>query len=137
VAAFLVVTEVEDWSSIGPSYSVDEALPLRPNNGLFYYTLHHYLIERKFRLVNDGMTNFPITPKVKALHRFKVKMGFEACPVHRAFLVNPLLRPVVNRASWRLVNGLVRLFPRNPILRKAEFALGVALGIGSTIAMSM
>jgi hypothetical protein len=128
LAAFLVVTEVEDWVSIGPSYSVDEALPLRPNNGLFSYTLHHYLVERKFRLVNDGMANFPITPKVEALHRFKVKMGFEACPVHRAFLVNPLLRPVVNRVSWRLVKGLVRLFPRNAILRKAEFALGVASG---------
>jgi hypothetical protein len=128
LAAFLVVTEVEDWVSIGPSYSVDEALPLRPNNGLFSYTLHHYLVERKFRLVNDGMANFPITPKVEALHRFKVKMGFEALPVHRAFLVNPLLRPVVNRVSWRLVKGLVRLFPRNAILRKAEFALGVASG---------
>jgi hypothetical protein len=131
LAAFLVVTEVEDWASLGSSYSVDEALSFRPNNGLFYYTLHHYLVERKFRLVNDGMTNFPITPKVEELHRFKVKMGFEACPVHRAFVVNPLLRPLVNRVSWRLANGLLRLFPSNPIVRKAEFALAVALGIGS------
>ena len=126
LAAFLVVTEVEDWLSIGPGYSADEFLTFRPNNGLFYYVLHHYLVERKFRLVNDGMTDFPITPKVETLHRFKVKMGFEACEVHRAFLVNPLLRPLVNRASWRLANRLAALFPSNGLLRKAEFALGVA-----------
>jgi hypothetical protein len=131
LAAFLVVTEVEDWASIEPSYSVDEVLPLRPNNGLFYYALYHYLVEKKLRLVNDGMTNFPITPKVETLHRFKVKMGFEACKVHRAFIINPLLRPLVNRVSWRLANSLTMLFPRNSTLRKAEFALGVASGVGS------
>lgn len=134
LAGFLAVTEVEDWASIGLGYSLDEFLPLRPNNGLFYYTLYHYLVERKFRLVDDGLSNFPITPDVETLHKFKVKMGFEPCPVHRAFLVNPLLKPVVNRVSWRLANGLTRLFPHNSILRKAEFALEVASGVASSYA---
>jgi hypothetical protein len=129
LAAFLVVTEANDWATIGANYSVNEALPLRPHNGLLYHAVHHYLFKKKLQLVDHGWSNFPITPKVESLHRFKVKMGFEAVPVQRVFFVNPLLEPIVNDVSWRLANGLLKLWPDNPMLKKAEVALRVALRI--------
>jgi hypothetical protein len=56
-------------------------------------------------------------------------MGFEALPVHRAFVVNPLLRPLVNRASWYLTKGLLRISPQHALLKKAEGALRLALEV--------
>jgi hypothetical protein len=126
LAAYLLVTEVDDWVSIG-GYSANEFLPLRPNNGLIYYVLHHYLIERKFRVVDYGLSSIQADSKVEGLHKFKLKMGFESVAVHRAFVVNPLLRPLANRVSWRLVNGMLKLSPQHPILKKAEGALRMAL----------
>ena len=126
LAAFLLVTEVDDWVSIG-GYSANEFLPLRPNNGLIYYAVHHYLVEKKFRVVNYGLSSVQAVSNAEGLNRFKLKMGFELVPVHRAFVFNPLLRPFVNRASWKLVSGMIKLSPRHPLLKKAEGALRMAL----------
>jgi hypothetical protein len=126
LAAFLVVTEVDDWVSIG-GYSANEFLPLRPNNGLIYFAVHHYLVERKFRVVDYGLSSIQANSKAEGLHKFKLKMGFEPVPVHRAFVVNPLLRPLVNRFSWRLLNELLKLSPQQPLLKKAEGAMRMAL----------
>jgi hypothetical protein len=126
LASFLVVTEVDDWVSIG-GYSANEFLPLRPNNALIYYVVHYYLVERKFRVVDYGLSSVQADSKAEGLHRFKLKMGFESVPVHRAFVINPLLRPLANRVSWRLINGILKLSPQNPVLKKAEGALRMAL----------
>lgn len=126
LAAFLMVTEVDDWVSIG-GYSANEFLPLRPNNGLIYYVLHHYLIERKFRVVDYGLSSIQADSKAEGLHKFKLKMGFEPVAVHRAFVVTPLLRPLINRVSWRLVNGMLKLSPQHPLLKKAEGALRMVM----------
>lgn len=126
LAAFLAVAEVDDWATIGPIYAMDEFLSSRPNNGLHHFVLQHYLVERKFRLVDHGLSNFPITPKVESLHRFKVKIGFKAVPIYRAFLLHPLLQPVVNRVSWKITNALARVWPHNSLFRKAEIVLRMA-----------
>jgi hypothetical protein len=123
LAAFMVLTEVDDWVTIRPGFSADEFLPLRPNNGLLHYLLHHYLTEENFRYVDHGLRNCAVTPKVETLHKFKIKMGFSARPVTRVFVVNPLLRPFINRASWRLANRIVTAAPRNPLLEKLELVL--------------
>jgi hypothetical protein len=126
LAAFLLVTEVDDWVVIG-GYSANEFLPLRPNNGIIYYALHHYLVEKRFRIVSYGLSSIQAISNADGLHKFKLKMGFEPTPVHRTFVVNPLLRPFVNRVSWRLVNGMLKLSPQHAMLKKAEGALRLAL----------
>jgi hypothetical protein len=127
LAAFLVITEVDDWASIGSGYAVTELLSLRPNNGLLFRVLQHYLVEKKYRLVDHGLSNFPFSAKMETLHRFKEKMGFKAHPVHRGFVMDSLLRPLVNRLSWRLANGLQKLSPRNPWFERMELVLRMAL----------
>ncbi|HZU44104.1 MAG TPA: hypothetical protein VE994_15620 [Terriglobales bacterium] len=126
LAAFLLVTEVEDWVSIG-GYSANEFLPLRPNNALVYHAVHYYLVEKKFRVVDYGLSSIQADSKAEGLHKFKLKMGFEPVPVHRAFVVNPLLKPLVNRISLRFAQGMLRVSPKNPVLKKAEGALRLAL----------
>ena len=126
LAAFLLITEVDNWVAIG-GYSANEFLPLRPNNALVYYTLHHYLVERKLSVVSYGLSSLQSVSKAEGLHQFKLKMGFSSIPVHRTIALNPLIRPVVNRVSWKVINGLLKLSPRHPMLKKAEGALRVAL----------
>jgi hypothetical protein len=126
LAAFLLVTEVDDWVSIS-GYSANEFLPLRPNNGLIHYVLHHHLVEKNFRVVDYGLSSIQADSKAEGLHKFKLKVGFESVPVHRAFVVHPLLRPFVNSISWKLTNRMLKLSPQHPLLKKAEGALRMAL----------
>jgi len=126
LAAFLMVVEVDDWVSIG-SFSADEFLPLRPNNGLLYFAVRHYLCERKMRVVSYGLSSLQTRSNAEGLHVFKVNMGFDAMPIRRGLVVNPLLRPLVNGASWVLVKSLLRLSRNHPLLRKAEGAMRMAL----------
>lgn len=126
LAAFLCITEVDRWVSIG-GYSASEFLPLRPNNALIFHCVHHYLVEKKCRVVDYGLRSIQAVSNAEGLHKFKLKMGFESLPVHRAFVVNPLLKPLVNRFSWTLVNSMLKLSPNHPMLKKAEGALKGAL----------
>ena len=126
LAAFFLVTEVDNWVAIG-GYSANEFLPLRPNNALVYYALHHYLVEKKYSVVSYGLSSLQAVSRAEGLHQFKLKMGFNSIPVHRTIALNPLIRPVVNRLSWKVINGLLKLSPRHPMLKKAEGALRVAL----------
>jgi hypothetical protein len=126
LAGFLLLTEVDDWVSIG-GYSSDELLHLRPNNALIYWAARHYLVERKFRVVDYGLSSVQAVSRAEGLNSFKVKMGFQSAPIHRAFVLNPLLRPFANRFSWRLLNGMLRYSPGHPLLKKAEGALRLAV----------
>jgi hypothetical protein len=54
------------------------------------------------------------------LHHFKLKVGFEALPVHRAFVPHPLLRPLVGQASLEAMRFLLRRQPGNRWLKKAS-----------------
>jgi hypothetical protein len=126
LAAFLVLRAVDDWVSIG-GYSANEFLPLRPNNALIYHVTHDYLVQKKFRVVDYGLSSIQAVSHAEGLNSFKVKMGFPSTPVHRAFVLNPLLRPFANRFSWGLVNRMLRFSPQHPLLKKAEGALRLTL----------
>ncbi len=126
LAAFLMVTEVDDWISIG-AYSANEFLSLRPNNALIYFVLQHYLVEKGIRVATYGLSSVQASSSAEGLNRFKLKMGFESIPVHRVFIINPLFRPLVNRFSWKLAKEMLRFSPKHPLLKKAEGALRTAL----------
>lgn len=130
LAAFMIITEVEDWVSIG-GYSANEFLPLCPNNALLHFILDHYLVLKKLSTVNYGFSSIQSVSNSEGLHKFKVKMGFEPVQVHRVFVINPILRPFLNRVSWVLVNGMRMISPRNSALKKAEGVLRTALQLGA------
>lgn len=127
LAAFLQLTKVDDWASIG-GYSADEFLPLRPNNALVFYAVRHCFEHEQVRVVDYGFSSLQTASKADGLHRFKLKMGFEAIPVHRVFVVHPLLRPFVNRLSSAVLRQVLKLSSQNRVLQKAEGALRLTLG---------
>jgi hypothetical protein len=132
LAAFLSIVEVDDWVEIG-CFSMDALLQYRPNDTLMYTALSHYLVERKCRLVSYGLSSIQAESNAMGLHRFKTKVGFEARPVHRAFVAHPLLRPLVNRATLWTVNAALRLRPADRRLKKAGGVLACMLGDTSAL----
>jgi hypothetical protein len=126
MAAFCGGLEVEDWASIG-GWSADAFLSLRPNDALIYFVSYHYLVKSGVQALSYGLSSVQTSSNASGLHQFKVKMGFEAIPVRRTFILNPLVRPIINRTSWKVTNSLHRLWPGNVMLKKAEGALRMAI----------
>jgi len=132
LAAFLTITEVDDWVELG-NYSMDALRQFRPNHALFYSTFFHYLVERKCRLVCGGLSSIQAVSNAAGLHIFKKKVGYEARPVHRAFVAHPLLRPFVNPLTLWGVNTVLRFRPGDRRLKKAGGVLACMLGDTSTL----
>lgn len=128
LAAFLSITEVDDWAEIEGCFSMNALLRLRPNDFLIYNALYHYLIERKCRIVSYGLSSVQAESNVAGLHVFKTKIGFIAKPVYRAFVFHPLLRPFANQLSLWLINAVLHFRSGNRLLKKAAGMLEVILG---------
>jgi hypothetical protein len=127
LVAFMMLIVVDDWMEIPGSFSTNAHLDLRPNDGLVNYVLEHFLVERSFRTVCYGLSSVQEEADKAGLHVFKKKVGFEALPVHRAFVLHPLLRPFANRLVLWGTRGALRFYPDGRLLRKASGVLASLL----------
>lgn len=129
LAAFLSIIEVDDWTEL-IGFSMNAHLPLRPNDALVFRALRHYLTEGSCRVVSYGVSSIQADSSRAGLHAFKRKLGFEARPVHRAFVAHTLLRPFANRLTYWGVKAALGLRPGDRRLRKAEGVLACMVGRG-------
>ncbi|MCE5267551.1 MAG: hypothetical protein LLG00_06680 [Planctomycetaceae bacterium] len=127
LAAFMSVSIVERWVTIA-AYSRTAYLRYCPNNGLLHYAMEHFLTQHKLQGLDYGLSSIQEVGKADTLHRFKVRMGFEAIPVHRAFVFHPLLRPLVNPLTLWGLRTCARVHPSSRRLRKAAGLLAAHLG---------
>lgn len=127
VAAFLEITAVDDWAEI-ECFSTDGLRQYRPNDTLMYTALEYFLVERGYRVVSYGLSSIHAEGNANGLHRFKTKVGFQAIPVHRAFVLHPLLRPLANRAILWGMKTAAQLRPADNRLKLASGALAYVLG---------
>lgn len=127
LAAFLSIIEVDDWADIEGAYSMNALLKSRPNDSIMFSVLHHYLVERRYQAVTYGVSSIQAESNVEGLHAFKTKVGFEAKPVHRAFILHPLLHPFVNQLTLWGLNAALRLQPGNRVLKKIRGMLSLLI----------
>lgn len=120
LVAFMTLVIVEDWVEITGTFSTDAHRGLCPNDGLASFVLKHFLADRGFRKVSYGLSSIQEGEVENSLHNFKKKVGFEAKPVHRVFVVHPLLRPLDNGIGAHGIRMLRRLFPGSRHIRKAS-----------------
>jgi hypothetical protein len=128
LAGFLSVTEVDDWAEIEGCFSSNATLGLRPNDTLMAAALTEFLVTRRRRRVSYGVSSIQAVSNAAGLHEFKTKVGFEAVPVHRAFVPHPWLRPCVNPAAQRCLAAMLRLNPHSRVLKKCEGVMAAMLG---------
>ncbi len=133
LAAFAGLIEVDDWVEVRVRFSTDASLGLRPNDALLFHILSHYLAEREFRIVSAGTSSVDPAANTPGLHRFKVKLGFQAVPIRRVFCFHPLLRVFDCRASLLLLSAAAKWIGKNPRLILAEHALQHSLGLSSAL----
>ncbi len=133
LAAFLSVTEVDDWAEIEGSFSVDALRHLRPNDALVYTILSYYMRQRACHAVHFGLSSIQAATNAVGLHAFKVKVGFEARLVHRAFAIHPLLRPLVNGLTLWGVRTALLLRPGDRRLKKAGGIVTTMLGLAPPV----
>lgn len=125
--AFMSLIVVGDWVEIQGSFSTQAQRDLCPNDGLANFVLQHYLVENKFKVVSYGLSSIQEDADKPGLHAFKQKIGFEATPVHRAFMLHPLFRPFANRLVLRGFQTALKVYPEAPWLRKASGILTTLL----------
>jgi hypothetical protein len=128
IASFLSLTELDEWVEIDGCFSTDALLNSRPNDALFFYALSHYMQNASCRAVSYGVSSIQADSNKDGLHTFKTKVGFEAIPVHRVFVLHPVLRPLANRITLWGINTALRLKPGERALKKAEGMLASMLG---------
>ena len=128
LAAYLSIFEVEDWVEIAGTFSMDALRRYKPNDALIYSALSHYLVERRCRVVSYGLSSIQAESNTAGLHQFKTKVGFEAQPVHRAFVLPPLLRPFANGLTLWGMNKALGFRPGATRLRIARGILASSLG---------
>src|SRR5262249_39990087 len=107
LAAFLTIVLVDDWAELG-SFSATSLLRYRPNDGLFFAALSNYLAYPACRVICYGLSSVEADRETTGLHRFKVKIGFDAQRVHRAFVLHPRIRPFATRAAVAAAHATVR-----------------------------
>ena len=127
LAAVLPIVCVDDWAEFDGCLSCDAFLRLRPNETILVHALEHFLVRKNLRLVSYGASSIQASSNTAGLHYFKKKLGFRAEPVHRAFVLHPVLRSFANRATLLAVHSLLRVKRRNLLLRKIEGILSSVL----------
>lgn len=132
LAAFVTLIVVDDWVVMEGSFSATAELAQRPNNGLAHYVLEHFLVKRNFRTVSFGTSSIQESSRESGLHDYKVRIGFEAKPIHRAFVLHPLLRPLANPVTLWTMKAALRLNPGNRRLLKAIGAVNCLLAARAT-----
>jgi len=139
LAAFLTMVRVDDWAELG-SFSVTSLLRYRPNDGLFSAALSDSLAHPACRVVCYGLSSVEADRETTGLHRFKVKVGFDAQRVHRAFVLHPRIRPFATRAAvaaaHAAVHAALRLRPDSRRLKKIAGMLAGMLRLPSPVVAS-
>lgn len=117
LVAFMTLIVVDEWVTIEGCFSTNTGREDCPNNGLAHYVLNHFLAERRAQTVCYGTSSIQDVNQ-EGLHSYKTRIGFEAIPVHRAFIAHPFLRPLANPVVLWSINAALRFRPSDRRLRK-------------------
>ena len=119
IAAFMNLIVLDKFVIIQGSFSTNGHKKYCPNNGLADFVLNYFLIEKNFDVVCYGLSSIQEDTGSNSLHQYKVRIGFEAIPVRRIFLLNPKFKSFkgIFKLSLQL---LIKILPRNRGIRKAS-----------------
>lgn len=120
LAAWMSILKLEDWAKIDVVRSRTDAHSDRPTNALLFLVTWTMLVVERRRYVSFGTSPVQEGVNEQSLREFKRRMGYEAVPVRRVFIAQPLLRPVLqSRGAALLWRILARTFPGSELVRKA------------------
>ncbi len=119
IVAFMSLIIIEDFVIIQGSFSTDEHKKLCPNNLLIDFVLNYFLKENGYNNVCYGLSSIQQNSGNTGLHKYKLRVGFEANHVKRMFFLHPLILPFKKVIGYT-INFLLTISPANRQLRKAH-----------------
>jgi hypothetical protein len=136
LAAFMTLIVIDNWVTMEGVFSASAERDQCPNNGLAHYVLDHFLVKEGVEIVSYGTSSIQETSQKSGLHAYKTRVGFKAEAVHRAFVLHPLLKPLMNRGTLWSLKAALRFMPGDRRLLKIIGALG-AMGLGEKPLLEM
>ncbi len=119
IIAFMSLIVIQDFVVIQGSFSTDDHKKFCPNNGLVDFVNNYFLKVKGFSTVCYGLSSVQENTGKEGLHLYKVRVGFEAIPVQRVFILHPLITPF--KGIIRLLLRLLKyLLPENRAIKKAS-----------------
>lgn len=119
IIAFMSLIVMEDFVVIQGSFSTDDHKKFCPNNGLVDFVNNYFLKVKGFSTVCYGLSSVQENTGKEGLRSYKVRVGFEAIPVQRVFILHPLIAPF--KGVIRLLLRLLKyLLSENRAIRKAS-----------------
>lgn len=113
LCAYTLIVRVEDYAYTYHPFASTAYLQFRPMNALIFTVTQRLLQEPGVRRVSYGLESLTAQP---ALEEFKAGMGFQALPIGRRILLNPLARPLVSGQAVSLMRKVEGHFKGIPYL---------------------
>lgn len=117
MAASLLAFQCDDWYSILYQQSKTEYLSTGVNNALTYAVTNEAIGRPSVNKIFYGLHSLDAPASVD---EFKFRMGFKARTVRQRVVFHPALRKLFNSSSHAAICQVMRFFPTNPTLSKAE-----------------
>jgi len=117
LAAYLVAFHMDDCCYLLYQQSGREFLRECVNNALTFVATETLAARPGVRLLFYGMHSLDASA---SMNEFKFHMGYQAKAVRQRVVFHPLIRPFINRASYRVLQQVARWRPKSRALSKAE-----------------
>jgi hypothetical protein len=119
LVAFMVGYQMDDYFEILHHSSATEYLHLYPNNALVYFVTQLKLSTNEVNHVSYGPQSLDAPD---SLETFKFRMGYEKLPMKQAIVFHPLIAPLINSFSYKLIQ-LISLKSKSDFWKKLEGTL--------------
>lgn len=116
LAAALMLVRIDDWVIMLSQQCLSEHLPNKPNHALVYSVTKEMMSRVTIKSIIYTLQSLDAPDTIDT---FKFRMGYRPIMVKQQVAFHPLLSPLVNRGTLRVVNGLLRWNPSSPMLAKA------------------
>ena len=119
LVAWLTVLKIDDWGMVDLVRSRTDALRGCPNNALVYAATRSLLVSERRRWVSYGTSSVQPGVNDTSMHRYKVRMGYEAVPAHRVFACQPVLGSLLrSRSVSAVLRRIAAAVPSSAPLQK-------------------
>ncbi|GAP11691.1 hypothetical protein BECAL_02882 [Bellilinea caldifistulae] len=117
LAAAIITCRLADKVYVPYALSRSTFLGLHVNQALFYTACREIMSE-------PGITgiffNLHSLDAPESVDEFKFRLGFTAKPVRQQIIFHPLVKPLINKTTYRIIVSRIEKDPQNTFLRKVE-----------------
>jgi len=117
MASAVIISRIDDTFYVPYAFSHRKYLDYYVNNALFYSVSCNLLAREG---INSIFFTVQSLDAPKSVDDFKFRMGLHAKAVRQRVVFNPLLVPLINRSTHKLITGLVSRYPQQASLAKVE-----------------